>query len=153
MSHRTLLVFVVLLIVTGCHSSQPEIVKKWSGSPSGTFYSLAILHRFEKGETLAIKHGKELYRKYCEICHGETGDGNGFNAYNLKSNFNVQPFDFTDSTAVKDLTFEEVKKAIAHGGTAVGKSQYMPPWSNTLTDYDLECVSRYVWNVLASKQN
>ncbi len=145
---------VVLLAVVwlGCGSS--SVNKETTvlyGDTTGTFYSLAIKNRFEAGENLEIVHGKELYQQYCVICHGESGDGNGFNAYNLKSNFGVQPFDFTDSSAVAQLLFDEIEKAVAFGGPAVGKSPYMPPWGETLNAYDLACLDNFVWHVLMRK--
>jgi hypothetical protein len=147
-----ILLLVALLWIIGCVSSDDEVVSP-SGDPAGTFYSLAVLNRFDSGINRETARGKELYVKNCVICHGESGDGKGFNAYNLKSHFGVQPFDFTDSTAVARTTLDEVKKAIAYGGTAVNKSQYMPPWGFTFSKYDLACVTSYVWHSLMNKKS
>lgn len=88
----------------------------------------------------------------CYICHGKSGDGKGFNAYNLKSNFDVEPFNFkapSDNALLPSL--EEIIKAIAYGGPAVNKSQYMPPWGMTFIEYDINCITSYVWHSLMSK--
>jgi mono/diheme cytochrome c family protein len=114
------------------------------GDPESSFWSLAVVNRFEPGLNRDMARGKELYFQYCAICHGESGDGNGFNAYNLKSNFGIQPYDFTDSVANAQIKPDEFKMAIRNGGQAVSKSRYMPPWGGVLSDYDLACVTDYV---------
>ncbi|MFQ5674356.1 MAG: c-type cytochrome [bacterium] len=119
---------------------------------NGDFYKLAVENRFEDSLSVDLVRGKEIFQQYCAICHGESGDGNGFNAYNLKSNFGVQPFDFTDSTMVAELTFESVQRVIASGGTGIGKSQYMPPWGKTLNGYELHSLSSYLWDILINKE-
>ncbi len=88
--------------------------------------------------------GKVIYDHYCAVCHGENGDGNGFNAFNLESSFQVKPFDFTDSTAMAGLSEEEMKQAIRYGGTAVGKSPYMPPWGYTLREDEIRALIAYL---------
>jgi hypothetical protein len=146
---KVLLLLMSLLI--SCGPSEEEVVSP-TGDPTGSFYSLAVLNRFDSGLNRDMARGKELYSQYCVICHGESGDGKGFNAYNLKSNFGVQPFNFTDSTAVAQITFDEVRKAITYGGTAVDRSQYMPPWGTTFSEYDLVCLTDYVWHSLMNKE-
>lgn len=137
------LFFLTLILMIGCGPSDEEEVDP-NGDPTGTFYSLAVVNRFGTGINLEMARGKELYSRYCVICHGASGDGKGFNAYNLKSHFGVEPFDFTDSTAVAQTTVDEIKKAITYGGPAVNKSQYMPPWGGVLDEYDLACLTDYV---------
>lgn len=127
----------------GCGVSDEEVVSP-NGDPKGSFYSLAVLNRFESGLDAELARGKELYSNICAICHGESGDGKGFNAYNLKSNFGIQPFDFTDSNGVAQLSLDEVKKAITYGGPAVNKSQYMPPWGGVFTDQQIADLTAYI---------
>ncbi|MEE9170069.1 MAG: c-type cytochrome [bacterium] len=31
----------------------------------------------------AERKGKHLYAHYCAVCHGASGEGDGFNAFNL----------------------------------------------------------------------
>jgi len=146
---RCLLATLVLLfvLVVSCGPSQRSPASA-SANKKGDFYALAVENRFEDSLSVDLARGKQLFERYCVICHGESGDGNGFNAYNLKSNFKVEPFDFTDSTTAATLTFESVRRAITLGGAGIGKSQYMPPWGKTLTDYDLNSVSSFVWAVV-----
>ncbi len=88
--------------------------------------------------------GKLIYDHYCAVCHGENGDGNGFNSFNLQNSFGIRPFNFTDSSAVRKLKVDEIKKAIEAGGTAVGKSQYMPPWGKTLLPDEISALTQYI---------
>jgi len=127
----------------GCGVSDEEVVSP-NGDPKGSFYTLAVLNRFESGLDAESARGKELYLSYCAICHGESGDGKGFNAYNLKSNFGIEPFDFTDVSGVAQLDLDEVRKTITHGGPAVNKSQYMPPWGGVFTDWQIAALTVYI---------
>lgn len=147
-----ILPFLAFLLIMGCGPSDEEVVFP-NGDPTGAFYSLAVLNRFDSGLNREMARGKELYLENCAICHGESGDGKGFNAYNLNSNFGVQPFNFTDATAVARTTFDEVKKAVTYGGPAVKKSRYMPPWGSTFSKYDLACITDYVWHSLMKKKS
>lgn len=143
------LLVLTFLLIAGCGPSDEEEVYVYpNGDPSGTFYSLAVVNRFDPGLNLDMARGKELYFQYCVVCHGDSGDGKGFNAYNLKSNFGVQPFDFTDSDTAAQTTVDEIKKAITYGGPEVNKSQYMPPWGGVLSEYDLDSLTDYVWHSL-----
>lgn len=147
---KILLLFASLSIM-GCGSSDEETGSP-NGDPSGAFYSLAVLDRFGDGVSAEMARGKDLYSHYCVVCHGESGDGEGFNAYNLKTNFGVQPFNFTDPPGAPQVTFVEIKKAIEGGGPAVNRSQYMPPWGATFSRYDLASLADYVWHSLMKKE-
>jgi mono/diheme cytochrome c family protein len=88
--------------------------------------------------------GKLVYNRYCRVCHGEDGDGKGFNAFNLKNSFGVQPADFTDSTFMASVTSKSMMNVIANGGKALSGSQYMPSWGATLTREEIQNVGAYV---------
>jgi len=92
--------------------------------------------------------GKVIFDRFCAVCHGKSGDGNGFNAFNLESSFQVKPFNFTDSTAMAKITRNEIEKAIIGGGPAVGKSQYMPPWGKTLRPDEIQALIQYIYTFL-----
>jgi cytochrome c oxidase cbb3-type subunit 3 len=74
--------------------------------------------------------GKKVYRHYCQICHGETGKGDGFNA----SRLDPRPRDFTDVKFWQRISEERVYDAVAQGGAINGKSVLMPAWGHTLTE-------------------
>lgn len=97
-----------------------------------------------KGLTKESYAGKFIYVKYCVVCHGAEGDGKGFDAFNLQSSFAVQPANFTDSTFMTSVSDEMVTKVITEGGKSINKSQYMPPWGETLTREEIENVVAYI---------
>ncbi len=89
---------------------------------------------------------RELYSRYCSVCHGQYGKGDGFNSYNL----NPKPISFTDSIFVARIDSELIQETITKGGVAVGLSSIMPPWGRTLTKNDIELLTAHV--ELLSKQ-
>ncbi len=85
--------------------------------------------------------GKELYTKYCAICHGDQGDGTGKFAYLM----NPRPRNFLDgdfklsTTQNRIPTEADLVRTISFGmpGSA------MPPWEH-LPLTDLQALARYV---------
>lgn len=84
----------------------------------------------------------ELFGRYCSVCHGLTGKGDGFNAYNL----DPKPRDFTDSAFVSQLSPALIIESITGGGKAVGLSGLMPPWGKTLDSADIRLLAQKVIN-------
>jgi len=74
--------------------------------------------------------GKEMYQAYCAACHGETGAGDGFNAFNL----DPHPRDLSAPDFQKKKSDADLADAIRRGGSGVGLSALMPPWGHTLSD-------------------
>ena len=82
----------------------------------------------------------EVYRHYCQICHGESGKGDGFNA----SKLDPRPHDFSDARFWQQTSDERVYYAIAQGGPSVGKSVLMPAWGHTLTEKQIRDVIVFI---------
>jgi mono/diheme cytochrome c family protein len=89
--------------------------------------------------TYEVRSGRDVYRHYCQTCHGETGAGDGFNAFNL----DPHPRDFSDP-AFQKKTDADIRDAIRRGGAGVGLSPLMPPWGRTLGDRKLDDVVLYL---------
>lgn len=102
---------------------------------------------FERGrapEKVVLAFGRRLYSRYCSICHGETGGGDGFNAYNVRSTYGVDPTAFSDSASFASLQPDSALRAIRDGGSAIGESPAMPPWGHTLTAGEIAELWAYI---------
>jgi len=78
--------------------------------------------------------------RYCAVCHGEEGKGDGFNAFNL----DPKPRDLTDSTYMKALSDLRLTETIVEGGRGVNKSPLMPSWGATLSKDEIQYLLHYV---------
>ena len=76
-----------------------------------------------------ITKGEILYSRYCSFCHGESGEGDGLNAYSLP----VKPLNFNDQEIMAQKADIELENAILLGGFSRGLSQYMPAFGKTLS--------------------
>jgi mono/diheme cytochrome c family protein len=77
-------------------------------------------------QVAAVVRGGIVYRTYCVLCHGTEGKGDGRAAkmYTPKpANLTVSPFN--------DVYKEMI---IRRGGVGVGRSAFMPPWGDELSD-------------------
>jgi mono/diheme cytochrome c family protein len=83
-----------------------------------------------------VRLGRDVYEHYCQICHGETGAGDGFNAFNL----DPHPRDLSDPEFQKKKTDADLRDAIRRGGAGVGLSPLMPPWGHTLSGRQIDDV-------------
>jgi cytochrome c oxidase cbb3-type subunit III len=88
----------------------------------------------------ARARGDKVYRHYCQICHGTSGKGDGFNS----SRLDPRPRDFTDVTFWQETREDRVHDAVAQGGTVNGKSVLMPAWGHTLTEQQLHDVIIFI---------
>jgi len=114
---------VLLLAAAGC-SRRPPAPAKPSAPPEPSY---------------DLRLGKQVFTHYCQTCHGETGAGDGFNAFNL----DPKPRDLSDPVFQKK-SGADLADAIRRGGAGVGLSPLMPPWGRTLTAQQVEQVVLYV---------
>lgn len=94
---------------------------------------------FEEIVDKNLADGRKVFGKYCSICHGVEGKGDGFNAYNL----NPKPRDFTDSSYRDRMDSTQIIETISSGGAAMGFSYQMPAWGRTMTKTDIEKACYY----------
>ena len=99
----------------------------------------------EAGFTYAEGQGRQLFRVYCATCHGDEGKGDGQNA----SNLSPAPPDFTASIRLRDADY--VRRVIAQGSAAVGRSPLSPPWGRNLRSQEVEYLTAYC-HALAPKK-
>jgi mono/diheme cytochrome c family protein len=87
-----------------------------------------------------VRLGKVTFTHYCQTCHGESGAGDGFNAFNL----DPHPRDLSDPEFQKKKSDAELADAIQRGGAGVGLSALMPPWGHTLSTRQIDELVLYL---------
>jgi len=85
----------------------------------------------------AESQGKRLFAHYCATCHGDEGKGDGQNA----SNLNPPPPDMSVSTNTRDAAL--LRKVIAEGSAAIGRSSQSPPWGRSLSRQQIDYLVAY----------
>lgn len=90
--------------------------------------------------TVSRELGEVTYKHYCTPCHGEKGDGNGFNAGSLL----VKPANHTDAKFMSERSDAKLFDTINLGGVEVAKSTLMPPWGAALGDEKIKSVVLYL---------
>ncbi len=78
--------------------------------------------------------GSIVFKFYCQLCHGERGDGTSRAARNYENGL----------LAIKPGTPDYYEKIIREGGEALGKSVYMPPWQEELSAEQISDVIAYL---------
>lgn len=127
----TVLIMALLLF------SMPSCSKK---ETSHQDVVLETADSFEEIADRELAEGRKVFGKYCSVCHGVEGRGDGFNAYNL----DPKPRNFTDSSYRVKLDSALIVETITLGGASVGHSALMPGWGGTLSETDIRNVSHYV---------
>lgn len=77
----------------------------------------------------------KLYPKYCQVCHGEDGEGDGI----MTRLMHIKPMDHTNPTVTNSLSNEELAASILDG-----KGRYMPAWRGILSQNDVESLVSYI---------
>lgn len=113
------------------------VVAACSGKPAGR---VAAAPPSPKPMSYELRLGRASFQHYCQTCHGETGAGDGFNAFNL----DPRPRDLSDRAFQKKKTDADLTDAIQRGGAGVGLSSMMPPWGRTLSKQQVEQVVLYL---------
>jgi mono/diheme cytochrome c family protein len=81
--------------------------------------------------------GRHLFLHYCATCHGEQGRGDGQNA----SNLSPVPPDLTSSANPPSALL--LRKVIAEGSAAAGRSPLSPPWGRNLSQQEIDYLVAY----------
>jgi len=87
--------------------------------------------------------GKKLYVSYCSTCHGETAKGDGMVGRSLP----IKPADHTNGTIMNQLSDQFLYDIISKGGSAVGKSSFMPSWGSSLDEKQIRDLVTYLRSI------
>ena len=79
--------------------------------------------------------GMQLYQKYCQVCHGVEGDGDGI----MTKLMGITPMDHTNPNETNRLSNEELVRSILDG-----KGGFMPAWRGILSQGDVEALVSYI---------
>jgi mono/diheme cytochrome c family protein len=91
--------------------------------------------------TYVESQGRRLFVQYCATCHGDEARGDGQNA----SNLNPPPPDMTASKGMRDPAL--IRKVIAEGSAAVGRSPLSPPWGRSLSQQQIDYLVAYCQSI------
>ena len=139
---KATIVFTVFVLVLSSCTRKDESHKHETkiDSTSVNDSSLLIPKQSLKMLMYEQREGKFLYTKYCSVCHGAEGKGDGFNAFNL----DPKPKDFSEKQYMQALTDLRLIEIITLGGREVNKSQSMPAWGGRMTKLEIEYVAAYI---------
>ncbi len=90
--------------------------------------------------TYAERKGKQLYDHYCAVCHGSSGEGDGFNAFNL----DPRPRNLADSSYIAALSDATLGQIITFGGRRMNRSVLMPAYQSTMTQDQISYLIAYI---------
>ncbi|MEN8207597.1 MAG: c-type cytochrome [Pseudomonadota bacterium] len=79
--------------------------------------------------------GLQLYQKYCQVCHGVEGDGDGI----MTNLMGMMPMDHTNPNETNSLDNEELVESILDG-----QGRFMPAWRGILSQDDVEALVSYI---------
>ncbi|MBI3894168.1 MAG: c-type cytochrome [Candidatus Wallbacteria bacterium] len=121
-----------------------EVFRAHQEAPGGVSYGFEQIElRLAAANALspAQQRGRIRYDRYCAICHGSEGRGDGGNAFQLAD----RPADFGSSAFQARLANRvAVVGVIRDGGPSAGRSVLMPPWNLTLRGSEIDDVVTYV---------
>jgi len=92
----------------------------------------------EEGLNRRQTEGRRLFGQYCATCHGERGQGDGQNAYNL----DPKPPDFQQSLRSRPPSYW--RQIIEGGSAAVSRSPLCPPWGRALSVGEIDTLMAYL---------
>jgi mono/diheme cytochrome c family protein len=127
---HTAIVMAALALSAACGTKKP--------SRPGDPLLDAIRAEEREGKLSYVEsQGRHLFLHYCATCHGEEGRGDGQNA----SNLSPAPPDLTASANPPNALL--LRKVIAEGSAAAGRSPLSPPWGRSLSQQEIDYLVVY----------
>lgn len=137
---KYLFIFILLFLLTLSYCGKPkkELIKK------DLVMEALISSEKEEGLSYQQSIGKKLFIHYCGACHGDYGEGNGINSYNL----NPPPPNLKES--LKKRKAEEIRKIIEYGSISFHLSPLSPPYKYTLKKEEIDAILSYLLVISSS---
>jgi len=79
--------------------------------------------------------GHSIYQKYCTVCHGEEGEGDGV----MTTMLSILPSDHSNSIEMNPISNDQLVEIINNG-----KGQFMPAWKGVLSPGEIETLVSYI---------
>jgi len=136
-------IIVCVVAVIGCRGKHTEGEKAGSHTDSASVVDSTLQTAGAqpvREQSYEEQQGAFLFNRYCAVCHGNEGKGDGFNAFNL----DPRPRDLSDSTYMRALSDDQIVQTISGGGRSVNKSPLMPAYGWTLNRQQIRNLSSYV---------
>ena len=138
MTRRSLALTLAVLAAAGCQRRAPA-------PPAEPSLEALRAEDAAANLTYAQGQGKHLFGHYCATCHGDEGRGDGQNASNLAP----PPPDLTTSKGLADPAY--VRRVIAEGSAAAGRSPLSPPWGRSLSAQEIDYLVLYCRGLAAKR--
>ncbi len=81
------------------------------------------------------EQGHQLYQKYCQVCHGAEGDGDGI----MTQLIGMMPTDHTNPNETNRFSNPELVESILKG-----KGRFMPAWEGIISQQEVEALVSYI---------
>lgn len=104
---------------------------------SDTEQALNMLRRETDKLPASKKLGQRIYHTRCTLCHGQYGEGDGKMA---KMITDPPPYNLRKSQRQDHY----LRQIIELGGSAMNRSQQMPPWKDELTSAEITSIILYI---------
>jgi mono/diheme cytochrome c family protein len=105
--------------------------------------ALLLVFHLRSGWAQSAAEGKKLYDQYCTTCHGDKGKGDGVAAKALPT----KPADHTNGAIMNQLSDQFLITIISKGGSAAGKSSFMPSWGSAISDKEIRDIVAYLRSI------
>jgi mono/diheme cytochrome c family protein len=126
-----------LALLAACAAqSQTQLASRVTGAPTNE------THPARDTLGTSIERGAIAFQHYCSLCHGVTAEGNG-RAAKL---YTPRPANLRKT----DKEASYIDLIVRRGGAAIGRSQFMPPWDNELTDEQIRDLVNYIQSISAA---
>jgi mono/diheme cytochrome c family protein len=150
-----------IILAGGAHVGRSNVMPEWGGlvgqglannladyvmSIPGRGPELpgATIQRYLQSPPGTPGEGRKLYVYRCSACHGPSGRGDGPSGEVLRRKRGVRPRDLTNARHFAGKTDRDLFAILSLGGAHMGKSVYMPAWSNDLTPAQIKDLVAYL---------